>query len=64
MICPHCKNETRGRDHNGRGVTCTFCMGRLALTHPEPEMVVIKEEPVMAKPKRKGRPRKAKVTTK
>lgn len=70
MKCPSCNEETRGFAHNNRGVFCTHCMFRLPLLHPEPEMVVVKEEPpplpllepelekiVVAKPKRKSRPR-------
>ncbi len=45
MKCPSCDKETRGRGHNNRGVFCTFCMGRLPLTHPEPETVVIEDVP-------------------
>ena len=32
MKCPECGKQTKGRDHNNRGLRCTFCWARL----PEP----------------------------
>ena len=29
MKCPACKKETEGRNHNKRGLRCTFCWARL-----------------------------------
>jgi len=46
MKCPNCGEETEGRNHNGRGLRCTFCWALL----PEP----VKVEP--PKPKRTHRP--------
>lgn len=39
MICPACKNETEGIDHNKRGLRCTFCWERL----PAPDEAVAPE---------------------
>ncbi len=47
MKCPSCNEETRGRDQNGRGIFCIFCMARLPLTQPESETVVIEDVPVI-----------------
>jgi hypothetical protein len=29
QTCPHCGKQTEGVNHNGRGLRCTFCFGRL-----------------------------------
>jgi len=36
MKCPACGKQTEGRDHNKRGLRCTFCWARVPDELPEP----------------------------
>ena len=35
MKCPTCGEQTKGRDHNKRGLRCTVCWARLPDKPPE-----------------------------
>jgi len=50
MKCPVCGEQTKGIDHNGRGLRCTFCWARLPV--PEPASRVAVPEKPKAVPKR------------
>jgi hypothetical protein len=36
MKCPTCGEETKGRDHNERGLRCTSCWALLPVELPKP----------------------------
>ena len=44
MKCPTCGRQTKGRDHNKRGLRCTFCWARL------PDKPRAKRKPKMHEP--------------
>ena len=52
MKCPECGEDTKGIDHNGRGLRCTACWELLPEPEPAPEVVVVPEKP---KPKTRRR---------
>ena len=37
MRCPTCGKQTKGRDHNKRGLRCTFCWALLPDVPPKPK---------------------------
>jgi len=45
MKCPVCGEQTKGIDHNGRGLRCTACWELLPEPEPAPEVVVVPEKP-------------------
>ena len=55
MKCPVCGEQTKGIDHNGRGLRCTACWALLpveAPPEPAPEVVVVPEKPKAKAPRR------------
>lgn len=48
MKCPTCGKQTKGRDHNNRGLRCTFCWARL----PDDASLEPPQPPKLPKPKR------------
>ena len=45
MICPFCGEETEGRNHNNRGLRCTFCWYPLTVALVPAPVVDIEELP-------------------
>lgn len=65
MQCPECGEDTKGRDHNGRGLRCTACWTKLPDVEdaktPKPAPNVAVPEKTKAPPAKKPvRRRKAK----
>ena len=56
MKCPTCGEKTEGRNHNGRGLRCTFCWALLPDESDPPEMPTFEPESPEPKRVRKRKP--------
>lgn len=59
MKCPTCGKQTKGIDHNRRGLRCTFCWARLPDELPKPKP----KARAKPKPKAKAKPKAKKPAT-
>ena len=51
MKCLECGKQTKGRDHNKRGLRCTFCWALLPGKAPKPKRKQKPQAEVEMKPK-------------